>query len=262
MSFDSIRLPNAGDSFEQNIHSATWLRSLVSAAVGRRNYDIPQGPQEPGLLLNSHGGALSEGSLIGAVAPTSVPALPYDTPPYLVATLSRSLFTMYVKQSYSSSATQFEAFTFKPGVAVRVRVNPASAYYQIGMPVGRLPTYDTLCVGGGGLILLSLPMSPDTINYYAWVMLDVDNLWPVRYKDYLYAAVQNERDPSTAEAYVNVLKTDGDYITNLNLKKTVTNRFSQISIPPSTYGDITWKHGEWKPVTSDCAGSDSSSGSI
>lgn len=262
MQYDGVRIPYAGDRLDQSIHSASWLQALVRAATGRSTNYVPQDPPEEGITLLSHGSGLLDGSLIGAIAPTSVPTPTYEPSPYLQATLSRSLLTLYVKQTYVAANTTFEAFTFKPGVPVRVRVDPTLAYYQIGMPVGRLPTYSTLCAGGGGLILLSLPYTPDTTNYYAWVMLDVDNLWSVRYKDYLYAAVQNERDPTTAEAYVNVLKTDGDYKTNLSLKKTVTNRFKHISIPNGTYGDITWKHGEWKPVTSDCPGSDSASGSI
>lgn len=261
--YEGLAIPFSGDSDAKTSGNAAWLATLRRAALGRNTQTLQQDPAETGIPLLGYGATIPMGSLIGAVSPAVPGAASAEPSPYLQATLSRSLFTFYTKETYSAATTLIEAFPFESGNPVRVRVNPATAYYQVGMPVGRMPTYNFLCADGGGLILLSLPYTPNAgTDYYAWVMLDQENLWPVRYKELLYAAVQSERDPSTALAYLDMVNSTGDYATNTSIEKPVVNRLKHISIEPLTYGEIRWRHGEWAPVIADCPGSDSGSGSI
>lgn len=261
--YEGLAIPFSGDSDAKTSGNAAWLATLRRAALGRNTQTLPQPNPETGIPLLSTGVAIPACSLIGAISPPVPGAATMEPEPYLQATLTRSLYTFYTKIDYPSTVSIIEAFPFESGKPVRVRVNPAAAYYQVGMPVGRMPTYNFLSADGGGLILLSLPYTPNGgADYYAWVMLDQENLWPVRYKELLYAAVQSERDPSTALAYLDMVNSTGDYATNTSIEKPVVNRLKHISIEPLTYGEIRWRHGEWAPVIADCPGSDSGSGSI
>lgn len=247
--YEGLAIPFSGDSDAKTSGNATWLATLRRAALGRNTQTLPQPNPETGIILAWGIQDIAAGSVIGAIGATYPLSPTVEPNPYMQAHLDRSQLTLYTKQEYYSTTGVIECFPFSENDPVRVRVDyDAGDFYRTGMPIGRLAGSTKVKSGGGGLILASLPYTPDAgANYYSWVILDKTNRWQVRYKDTVAAADNAETSPSTGQAYIDLLKTNEDLETT-TLEIAVTNRNETASFAAESFGEVTWDKGEWVPV--------------
>lgn len=255
--FDSLRMPDKGDPLSDSVHSAAWMKALVQAAIGRSTTGGAQKNADQFLELEHYSGTLPALSVVGAIGAT-YPVSPASEPyrPYMKAHLGRSQLTLYTREDYTSANTRLIAYPFMANSPVRVKVAATGAdTYVTGMPIGRLPGQISIKAGGGGLLLASLPYTPDSgANYYCWVLPDLENRWKVRYKQPIPVATNAETSPSTGLAYVDLLLSTGNLTTSL-LEVTVTNRSTTTSFSEDEFGEIAWMQGEWRPVSAAASGS-------
>lgn len=259
--YEGLAIPFSGDSDGKTSGNAAWLQTLRRAALGRNNQTLPQDPAKTGIILSWGIQDIPQGSVIGAIGAT-YPGSPTAEPsPYMQAHLDRSQLTLYTLQTFAAANSYIECFAFAENEPVRIRVDyDAADTYQTGMPVGRLSGSTKIRAGGGGLLLASLPYTPDAgANYYSWVMLDKTNRWQGRCKEDIPAATVDEAEttPGTGKVYVDFLKTNEDLEVS-ELEITLTNRNESTSYVEGQFIEFTWDKEEWVPV----AGGGISSASI
>lgn len=180
MQYEGLSAPKPGDPASKSIHSAAWLRQLVRAATGRGQGTIPQYDPDGSIelltpVVDSAKVAVPAFSVIGAVG-ADYGSLSFEPTPYMQGTLGRSSLLFYTRHDCPVEARSVQGFPFLPGIPVRIRMDPevASVTYAEGTKIGRPDGQDTLKRGHRGLVLVSPPFTPDSSNYFAWVVLDTN----------------------------------------------------------------------------------------
>jgi hypothetical protein len=184
----TVRRPSVGEDFDQNIHSASWLGSLVDE-VNKKAYSTPPGSAVEGLelapiTLNGTPVNLQANTLVGAVGFTAT-ATDRELRPKLQATLGRAPLTLRVTSANFGDATVYAEY-LQPGIPYRLKCRDTTAdvgykrKFVEGAPCGRRDNEGTISAGEGGLILLTKPFkdpAESSGDYYCWAMLDTVEVW-------------------------------------------------------------------------------------
>jgi hypothetical protein len=229
----TVRRPSAGEDFDQNIHSASWIGSLVDA-VNQKAYATPPGEAVEGLALapitlNSAAVNLQANTLVGALGFTAA-ATDRELRPKLQATLGRAPITLRVTNANFGDATVYAEY-IQPGIPYRFkcRDTTADAGYKRkfieGLPCGRRLNEGTISAGEGGLILLTKPFKDPaeaTGDYYCWAMLDTVLEWEA------VIVRPNSSDSTQGTDFLNNRST---YVAGLITSKAVS--YTHLTLPTS-----------------------------